>query len=71
MHMTSTQASRSFAGYAIAQAASRWLPTAAAWFDPTSGNVRSVVDTVALGQLFCEYCGFSCQFSFHKLHNIY
>jgi hypothetical protein len=26
-----------------------------------------VVDKVALGQIFCEYFGFPCQFSFHQL----
>jgi hypothetical protein len=40
-----------FFGRAIAQAVSRWLPTAAA-------RVRFVVDKVALGQVFSEYFGF-------------
>jgi hypothetical protein len=32
--------------------------------------VGFVVDKVALGQVFCEYFGFPCQFSFHRLlHN--
>jgi hypothetical protein len=32
--------------------------------------VRFVVDKVALGQVFSEYFGFSCQSSFHQLlHN--
>jgi hypothetical protein len=29
--------------------------------------VGFVVDNVALGQVFSEYYGFSCQFSFHRL----
>jgi hypothetical protein len=29
-----------------------------------------VVDKVALGQIFSEYFGFPCQFSFHELHHI-
>jgi hypothetical protein len=34
------------------------------------GHVGFVVDKVALGQVFSEYFGFSCQFSFHQLlHN--
>jgi hypothetical protein len=49
---------------AIAQAVSRWLPTAAA------RHVGFVVDKVALGQEVSEYFGFPCQSSFHKfLHN--
>jgi hypothetical protein len=39
-------------GRAIAQAASRWLRTAAgAGFKPGSSHVEFVVDTVALGQV--------------------
>jgi hypothetical protein len=47
-------------GRAIAQAVSRWLPTAAA------SHVGFVVDKVALGQVFSEYFGFPFQFSFHQ-----
>jgi hypothetical protein len=57
---------------AIAQAASRWLPTAAARVRSKvrSGHVGFVVDKVALGQVFYEYFGFPCQSSFHQLlHN--
>jgi hypothetical protein len=36
-------------------------------FDPSSGHVGLVVDKVALGQVFSEYFGFPCQFSFHRL----
>jgi hypothetical protein len=39
-------------------------------FDPGSGQVGFVVDKVALGQVFSEYFGFLCQYSFHRLlHN--
>jgi hypothetical protein len=39
-------------------------------FDPRSGLVGFVLDKVALGQVFSEYFGFPCQFSFHRLlHN--
>jgi hypothetical protein len=31
-----------------------------------SGHVGFVVDKVALGQVFSEYFGFTCQFSFHR-----
>jgi hypothetical protein len=51
-------------GCAIVEAVSRWLPTAAArvW------QMGFVVDKVALGQVFSEYFGFSCQNpSFHQL----
>jgi hypothetical protein len=54
-------------GRAIAQAVSRWLPTAAAVFAHGSGQVGFVVDKVALGQVFSEYFGFPCQSSFHQL----
>jgi hypothetical protein len=50
-------------GRAIAQAVSRRLPV----FDPRSGHVGFVVDKVALGQVFSEYFGFPCQFTFHLL----
>jgi hypothetical protein len=37
-----------------------------------SGHVGFVVDKVALGQVFSEYFGFPCQFSFQRLlHNHY
>jgi hypothetical protein len=35
--------------------------------EPRSGHVRFVVDKVALGQVYSEYFGFPCQFSFHQL----
>jgi hypothetical protein len=44
----------------MAQAVSRWLPTAAARFDPRSGHVGFVADKVALGQVFSEYFGLPC-----------
>jgi hypothetical protein len=34
--------------------------------DSRSGHVEFVVYNVALGQVFSEYFGFSCQFSFHR-----
>jgi hypothetical protein len=36
-------------------------------FEPGPGHVGFVVDKVALGQVFSEYFGFSCQFEFHQL----
>jgi hypothetical protein len=39
----------------------QWRPG----FEPRSGNVGFVVDKVVLGQVFSEYFGFHCQFSFH------
>jgi hypothetical protein len=56
-----------YTGRAIAQAVSRWLPTAAAGFAPGSGQVGFVVDKVALGQVLSEYFGFPCQSSFHQI----
>jgi hypothetical protein len=39
-------------------------------FEPRSGHVGFVVDRVALGQVFSEFFGFSCQFLCHQLlHN--
>jgi hypothetical protein len=40
-------------------------------FEPKSGHVGFVVDKVALGQVFCEYVGFPCQFLFHRLLHIH
>jgi hypothetical protein len=57
-------------GRAVAQAVSRWLPTASAGVRARSGHVEFVVDNVALGQVFFEYFGFPCQLSFHQfLHH--
>jgi hypothetical protein len=36
------------------------------WFKPGSSHVGFVVDKVTLGQVFSEYFGFPCQFSFHE-----
>jgi hypothetical protein len=35
--------------------------------DPSSGRVGFVMHKVALGQVFSEYVGIPCQFSFHRL----
>jgi hypothetical protein len=60
---------RSVEGRAIAQAVSRWLPTAAARVRSRAEYVEFVVEKVALGQVFSEYFGFPCQ-SFHQfLHH--
>jgi hypothetical protein len=39
-------------------------------FEPWWGHVGFVVDKVVLGQVFSEYFGFSCQFSFYQLVHI-
>jgi hypothetical protein len=55
-------------GRAIAQAVSRWLPTAVVrGSSPGLVMWNFVVDKVALGQVFSEYFGFPCQSSFHQL----
>jgi hypothetical protein len=36
-------------------------------FSHGSGRVGFVVDKMALGQVFFQYFGFYCQFSFHQL----
>jgi hypothetical protein len=54
-------------GCAIAQAVSRWLPTAAAQVPAWVWQVGFVVDKVVLGQVFSEYFGFPCQSSFHLI----
>jgi hypothetical protein len=54
-------------GRAIAEAASRRVPTAAARVRARSGHVGFVVDKVALGQVFSVYFDFPCQSSFHKI----
>jgi hypothetical protein len=52
---------------AIAQAVSRWLPTAVARVRARSGHVGFVVDKVALSQVFSGYFGFVCQSSFRQI----
>jgi hypothetical protein len=47
------------------------LPLAAAPVRFQLGHGGFVVDRVALGQVFSEYFGFSCQFSFHQLLHIH
>jgi hypothetical protein len=47
------------------------FPTWRFSFDPRSSDVGFVVDKVALGQVFSEYFGFPCQFSFHRLLHIH
>jgi hypothetical protein len=42
-------------GTAIAEAVSRWLPTAAAWVRARVWQVKFVVEKVASGQVFSEY----------------
>jgi hypothetical protein len=55
-------------GRTIAEAVSRWLPTAAARVRAWVWQVGFVVEKVASGQVFSEYFGFSCQNrSFHQL----
>jgi hypothetical protein len=54
-------------GRSIAQAVSRWLPTAAARVRARVWQVKFVMEKVALEQVFSEYFGFPCQSSFHKI----
>jgi hypothetical protein len=56
-------------GRAIAQAVSRWLPTAAARVCAQSSHVVFVVDKVELRQVFSEYFGFLCQTLHQFLHH--
>jgi hypothetical protein len=48
-------------GRAIAEAVSRWLPTAEARVRARVWQVEFVVDKVASGQVFFQYFGFLCQ----------
>jgi hypothetical protein len=57
----------SLKGRTIAEAVSRWLPTATARVGAQAGHVGFVVDKVTLGQVFSEYLGFPCQSSFHQI----
>jgi hypothetical protein len=50
-----------YVGRAIAQAVSRWLPTAAARIRTRVWQVGFLVNKVAPGQVFSEYFGFTCQ----------
>jgi hypothetical protein len=55
-------------GRAIAEAVSRWLPTAVARVRARHWQVKFVVDKVASGQVVSEYFGFPYQNrSFHQL----
>jgi hypothetical protein len=54
-------------GRAIAEAVSRWLPTAAVRVRARVWQVGFVVDKVALEQVFSEYFGFPCQSSFDQI----
>jgi hypothetical protein len=54
-------------GRVIAQAVSRWLPTAAARVRARSIQVEFVVDKLALRQVFSEYFGFPSQSLFHQI----
>jgi hypothetical protein len=58
-------------GRAIAEAVSRWLPTAAAPVRVRAEHVGFVVDKVALGQVFSEYFGFLRQSSFRQFLDHY
>jgi hypothetical protein len=53
-------------GRAVAQEVSRCLPTAVARVLFPGRDVGFVVDRAALGQVFSEYFGFSCQSAFHQ-----
>jgi hypothetical protein len=56
----------------IAEAVSRWLPTAAARVLARVWQVGFVVDKVVSGHVFSEYFGFPCQnHSFHQLNHHY
>jgi hypothetical protein len=61
------QPSEELVGHAIAQAVSRWLPTAAARVRARVWQVGFMVDKVALGQVFSEYFGFPCQYLNHQI----
>jgi hypothetical protein len=54
-------------GRAIAQAVSRWLPTAAAWVRARVWQVGFMVVKEALGQVFSKYFGFPCQSSLYQI----
>jgi hypothetical protein len=58
-------------GSVIAQVVSRRLPTEAARVRAQVKSLGFVVNSVTLGQVFPEYFGFSCQFSFHRLLHIH
>jgi hypothetical protein len=58
-------------GLAVAQAVSRWIPTAAARVLVRAEHVGFVVDKAAQVQVFSEYFGFPCQSSFHQFIHHY
>jgi hypothetical protein len=52
--------------HAIAQAITRWLPTAAAQDRVRAERMVFVMAKMALEQVFSEYLGFPCQSLFHQ-----
>jgi hypothetical protein len=54
---------------AIAQAVSRWLPTAATRVRVWAEHVGFVVDKAVMGQVFSEYFAFPCQSFYQILHH--
>jgi hypothetical protein len=60
-----------FNGRAITQPVSRRIPTAAAWVRAHFSYVGFFVNKVPFGEVFFEYFGFPCQFSFYRLLRIH
>jgi hypothetical protein len=56
-------------GHAIAQAANRRLPTAAAHVQSQARSLGTCGGKMALGQVSSEYFGFPCQLSFQGWYN--
>jgi hypothetical protein len=47
------------------------FPPRRSGFEPGAGQVGSVMDKLALGQVFSEYFGFPCQSTFHQIVHHY
>jgi hypothetical protein len=57
----------SFLGRIVAQEVSKLLPNSVVWVRSQSGYVGFALNKIALGQVFSQYLGFLCQFSFHQM----
>jgi hypothetical protein len=66
-HFRPTSCTNPLEGRAIAEAVSRWLPTAVARVRARVWQVGFVVDKMVPGQVYSEYFDFPCQSSFHQI----
>jgi hypothetical protein len=70
LHNIRQKKAANYLSFSIISSVTSPLPPRRPVFAHGSGQVGFVVDKMSLGQVFSEYFGFPCQFSFHQLlHN--